>query len=187
MMESSRMQIGDQARMKFGTKFGTRPGIAGRIEAAVYRFEQMTKLLQSPLLLAARLIWGWQFTLTGWGKLQHLSHVRDFFASLGIPAPGITAPAIATLEFVGGILLIVGLATRLTGLLLACNMLTAYLTTERQTLGTLLSNDPSKFYNADPFTFLMTALLVLAFGAGVFSLDCAIGRWRSGRAASRDV
>jgi putative oxidoreductase len=161
--------------------------MAGWIDTAAYRFGEIAKLLQSPLLLVVRLIWGWQFTLTGWGKLQHLSHVRDFFASLGIPAPGITAPAIATLEFVGGILLIVGLATRLTGLLLACNMLTAYLTTERQTLGTLLSNDPSKFYNADPFTFLMTALLMLAFGAGVFSLDYAIGRWRSSRTAASDV
>jgi putative oxidoreductase len=161
--------------------------MAGWIDTAAYRFGEIAKLLQSPLLLVVRLIWGWQFTLTGWGKLQHLSHLRDFFASLGIPAPGITAPAIATLEFVGGILLIVGLATRLTGLLLTCNMLTAYLTTERQALGTLFSNDPSKFYNADPFTFLMAALAMLAFGAGVFSLDYVIGRWRSGRAASGEI
>lgn len=178
-MGSSEMPISNPLRTAQGT------GTTGWIDAAAYRFTEWTKLLQSPLLLAVRLIWGWQFTLTGWGKLQHLSHVRDFFASLGIPAPGIMAPAIATLEFVGGILLILGLATRITGLLLACNMFTAYLTTERHALGTLFTNDPSKFYNADPFTFLMTALVVLAFGAGVFSLDSVIGRWRSGRAQSR--
>jgi putative oxidoreductase len=134
------------------------------------RFAQLCSKLQSPFLLLIRLYWGWQFIQTGWGKLHHLSRVGDFFASLGIPAPHAMAPAIACLEFVGGILLIAGLGTRLVGLLLACNMFTAYLTDARDALVSVFS-DPGKFYNADPFTFLFASLIVLVFGAGYFSLD----------------
>ena len=32
-------------------------------------------------------------------------------------------------------------------------------------------SDPGKFYNADPFTFLLASFLVFIFGAGFFSLD----------------
>ena len=47
--------------------------------------------LQSPLLLAIRLYWGYQFIEDGLGKLNHLAKVTEFFASLGLPAPGATA------------------------------------------------------------------------------------------------
>jgi putative oxidoreductase len=133
-------------------------------------FKHYAAWLDSPFLLLVRLYWGWQFTQTGWGKLHNLPHVREFFASLGIPAPGLMAPAIASLEFFGGILLIVGLASRLTGLMLAFNMFVAYVTSDREALGSILSN-PGKFYVADPFTFLFASLIVLVFGAGFFSLD----------------
>jgi len=122
---------------------------------------------------------------TGWGKLHGLSHVRDFFASLGIPAPGVMAPAIASLEFFGGILLIVGLGTRLIGLVLAGNMLVAYITADRMALGSIFS-DPGKFYIADPFTFLFASLISLVFGAGIFSLDALIDKvWLSRRSPTR--
>ena len=55
--------------------------------------------LQSPLLLAIRLYWGWQFAQDGWGKLTHLDRVTEFFASLNLPAPGLTALVVALIEF----------------------------------------------------------------------------------------
>lgn len=138
-------------------------------------------LLRSPFLLLVRLYWGWQFVQTGWGKLHNLSHVTDFFASLHIPAPGVMAPAIASLEFFGGILLIIGLGTRLIGFLLACNMLVAYITGDLMALKSIFS-DPGKFYVADPFTFLFASLIVFIFGAGLFSLDALIDKiWLSRR------
>jgi putative oxidoreductase len=139
------------------------------------RFCDAAHLLRSPFLLFVRLYWGWQFMQTGWGKLHNLSHVRDFFASLGIPAPGLMAPAIASLEFFGGILLIVGLGTRLIGLLLAGNMLVAYIAGDLMALKSIFS-DPGKFYIADPFTFLFASLIALIFGAGLFSLDALIDK-----------
>lgn len=144
--------------------------------SGLYRlFCAAAHLLRSPFLLFVRLYWGWQFMQTGWGKLHNLSHVTQFFSSLGIPAPGLMAPAISCLEFFGGILLILGLGTRLIGFLLACNMLVAYITGDLMALKSIFS-DPGKFYIADPFTFLFASLIVLIFGAGLFSLDAVIDR-----------
>ncbi|HEX3969102.1 MAG TPA: DoxX family protein [Edaphobacter sp.] len=131
--------------------------------------------LQAPFLLAVRLYWGLQFAQTGWGKLHHLARVTIFFRSLGIPLPAFNADFVAGLEFVGGIFLMAGLASRVTGFLLAANMFVAYWTADHQALVSVVS-DPGKFYAADPYTFLFASLLVLIFGAGFFSLDSAIAR-----------
>jgi putative oxidoreductase len=131
--------------------------------------------LQAALLLAVRLYWGWQFEQTGWGKMHNITKITGFFASLNIPFPSLSAHFISGLEFVGGILLILGLATRLSGFLLACNMMVAYWTADREALTSIFS-DPGKFYVADPYTFLFASLLVLIFGAGVYSLDAFILR-----------
>ena len=37
--------------------------------------------------LIARLTVGYVFMLTGWGKLQNLDRVTEYFTSLGIPFP----------------------------------------------------------------------------------------------------
>jgi len=126
--------------------------------------------LQSPFLLAVRLYWGWQMAQTGWGKLTDLSKVTAFFTQLGIPAPGLNAVFIAVLEFAGGILLAAGLASRLVALLLACDMVVAYLAADREALFSIFS-DPDKFYAAAPYTFLFASLIVLIFGPGRISID----------------
>jgi putative oxidoreductase len=131
--------------------------------------------LQSPILLAVRLYWGWQLVQSGWGKLHHLDKITSFFESLNIPFPAFSAHFVSGLEFVGGILLIIGLATRFTGLLLTINMLVAYWTADREALLAVFS-DPGKFYVADPYTFLFASLLVLIFGAGLFSLDALLAK-----------
>jgi putative oxidoreductase len=141
------------------------------------RFQHGSAALQSPLLLLVRLYWGWQFAQSGWGRLHHLDNATQFFSSLGLPTPETTVIAISLLEFVGGLLLIAGLGTRLTGLLLAGDMIGAYVLSDRDALASVLS-DPGKFYNADPYTFLFASLLVLAFGAGRFSLDYWLWRRR---------
>ena len=71
-------------------------------------FSRVASRAQSPLLLFVRLYWGWQFMQAGWGKLHNLAHVAQFFASLGIPAPGPTALFVACVEFFGGVLLMRG-------------------------------------------------------------------------------
>jgi putative oxidoreductase len=131
--------------------------------------------LQSPMLLAVRVYWGFQFAQTGWGKLHSLAKITGFFASLNIPVPGLAAPAISLLEFVGGILLVLGLFSRPIAFLLAGNMFVAYWTADREALASAFS-DPSKFYIADPYTFLFASLMVLIFGAGFFAVDTLIAK-----------
>ena len=125
---------------------------------------------QSPFLLFVRLYWGWQFMQTGWGKLHNLAQVTQFFSTLGIPAPGPTALFVGCVEFFCGLLLILGLASRLTGLVLTANMFVAYLTADHEALFSIFSN-PGKFYGADPYTFLFAAVLILILGPGWISLD----------------
>jgi putative oxidoreductase len=150
---------------------------SGLIPSLYRRFQHGTAALESPFLLLVRLYWGWQFAQTGWGKLHHLSHVTQFFASLGIPLPGFNAVFVSGLEFVGGILLFAGLATRFVALLLAADMIVAYITTDLSALASILS-DPDKFYNDAAYTFLIASLILLVFGAGKFSLDYRIWRRR---------
>src|ERR1700733_12374366 len=78
--------------------------------------------LQSPLLLAIRLYWGYQFMQDGWGKLTHLDKVTEFFTSLALPAPGATAFMVGSIELVGGLLFLLGLGSRLVSLILFLNM-----------------------------------------------------------------
>lgn len=136
--------------------------------------------LQSPFLLAVRLYWGWQFFQTGLGKLNNIAKVVDYFTSLGVPAPALTAHFIALLETVGGILLILGLASRLIALPLVIDMIVAYLAADREAVTSIFS-DPDKFAKADPFPFLFASLVVLVFGPGWFSLDTLIKRYRGKR------
>ena len=150
----------------------------GPIAGLYRRFQHGSAMLQSPFLLLVRVYWGYQFAQSGWGRLHHLGNATQFFSSLGVPAPGATVVFISALELVGGILLILGLGTRVTGLFLAGDMIGAYLLADREALGSILS-DPGKFYGADPYTFLFAALMALIFGAGRFSLDYWLWRRRN--------
>lgn len=150
----------------------------GTLKRATLAYDAMIKTsssFQSLFLLAVRLYWGWQFAQTGWGKLQHLSRVTNFFTTLGIPAPGFSAVAISWLEVVGGIGLAFGLGSRFWGLLLAGDMFVAYLTAGRQNLLSIFS-DPGKFYGDDAYTFLFASVLILIFGPGKIALDVLVKR-----------
>jgi putative oxidoreductase len=139
-------------------------------------FVKRISSLQSPLLAVVRLYWGWQIAQNGWGKLHNLARVTEFFASLGLPAPGATATFVATFELVGGVLLAVGLLSRIAALGLVIDMTTAYITADREAFLSFFA-DPGKFYGADPFIFLFVGLLILILGPGKFSVDALVGRF----------
>lgn len=128
---------------------------------------------QSPFLVLVRLYWGWQIAQNGWGKLHNLAHVSEFFSSLGLPAPGPTATFVASFEFAGGILLAIGLLSRIVALGLVIDMTTAYITADREAFLSFFA-DPGKFYSADPFIFLLVGLLILIFGPGKVSGDTLV-------------
>src|SRR5712671_6000075 len=139
------------------------------------RFFYYVSLLQSPFLLLVRLYWGWQLIESGWGKLNNLPKVTEFFTSLNLPMPAQMAVFISCVEFLGGIFLAVGLLSRLTALVLTVNMIMAYVTADREALRSMFS-DPDKFYAAAPYVFLIASLIILIFGPGKFCLDTVLER-----------
>ncbi len=75
-------------------------------------------------LTLVRLSMGLIFMAHGYQKfMMGMAGVASYFAKVGIPMPELMAPVIATVELVGGILLILGLATRWVGLVLALEMI----------------------------------------------------------------
>jgi putative oxidoreductase len=111
-----------------------------------------------------RIMTGLLFAVHGYQKFAGgLGGAVGFFTKVGIPLPGVMAPFIATLELVGGVLLIVGLATRAFGALFAMEMLVT----------TLWVKIPSSGWSAsdlDRMLLVASVLFVLA-GPGAAALD----------------
>jgi putative oxidoreductase len=127
--------------------------------------------LQSPVLLLIRLAWGFQLAESGWAHLTHVDKTAEFFKSLHIPFPVANVYLSGTTELVGGILLMLGLFSRFISIPLLFNFCVAYLTASPGALKELLHFSPDDFINDSAFPFLVTSLLILAFGAGKISLD----------------
>lgn len=153
------------------------------IERAYELFLKAMNSLQSPFLLFVRVYWGWLFLESGIGKIRHIDKVVAFFTDLGIPAPSLNAHFNAGLETVGGILLILGLGSRLISVPLLINMIVAFITAEKEAFMSFFS-DSGKFFGADAFPFLLASLLILIFGPGWFSLDTIIKWYRTNKKKS---
>ena len=149
--------------------------LSDRLDRAYAIFVLCATSLQSLFLLFVRLYWGWQFWQTGWGKLHNLPHVIEFFTNLGIPAPALNAYFVSSLECFGGILLAVGLGSRILAFMFTIDMIVAYVSADRAALLSIFSK-PDDFVAATPFPFLMASLIILIFGPGRFALDYLIER-----------
>lgn len=157
--------------------------LTGLYAAVTDRFERAFAPLGHVVLLVLRLVWGWQFFTTGLGKLQNHERVVAFFTSLGVPAPGLNAWFVGSLEMVGGLLLLLGLFSRPVSLLLTGSMTVAFWTAEKPAfLGVL--HDLDAFLRADAFWFLFVSVVVLTLGPGAISLDRLLGRLTAQRAES---
>jgi putative oxidoreductase len=136
----------------------------------------MTVSLPAPArdlaLLIARIGLGVVFIAHGWQKLvtNGVDGTAGFFASVGVPLPTVSAWFATLVELVGGGLLVLGLAVPVAGLLLAVDMIGAWLFVHRG----------SGVFVADGGWELVLALgvgsLVLAaVGAGRYSIDHLLG------------
>lgn len=105
-----------------------------------------------------------------------IAGVTQGFTQMGVPLPGITAPLVAGLELVGGLLLLFGLFTRPVALLLAIDMLCA----------TLIVHLRNGFFGPTgvEFTLVLFAasLALVMTGPGELSLDAVLENRRRARA-----
>ena len=134
-----------------------------------------TNFLRSPLLLFLRVYFFWQLFLTGIGKLWNVGKTSEYFTSLGIPFPTLNAYLAGATETFCSLFLIFGLASRPAAIPVVFTMIVAYLTADQEAVTSMLSNS-DKFVKADPFPFLLLALIVLAFGPGQLSVDALLKR-----------
>jgi putative oxidoreductase len=155
-----------------------------RIEALYAWFCKASNSLQSPFLLVIRLYWGWQFFESGLGHLSNMAAFVTFMSEHHVPAPWFNAHFVAGLETVGGILLALGLASRLIAAMLSVNMIVAYITGDWDKVTAIFTDHAEDFYQALPFAFLLVSLIVLIFGPGKLSLDELIKRYRTKRQAA---
>ena len=120
--------------------------------------------------LATRIVIGLAFFHTGTGKLRHFDNVVGFFSSLGIPLPSLNAGLVATMETVGGVMLIVGLCTRFFASGLSLTMVVALLAA----WGGASELSPT---DVTSFTFLLFLLWLVFYGAGSVSADALLRRF----------
>lgn len=121
-------------------------------------------LWAGPLL--ARIIVGYVFMLTGWSKLNNLPKITELFAEWGIPFPEIMTPLVSGIECFGGLFLMLGFITRISGGALAVVMAVAIVSAKLSnidSLETLLGFEESIYFAV--FTWLAIC------GAGKASLD----------------
>ncbi|WAC62469.1 DoxX family protein [Pseudoxanthomonas sp. SL93] len=128
-----------------------------------------------PLLL--RLVFGYFWLETGWAKLNNLAFFTERFIEWGIPWPALSATVCAGTEFVGGALIMLGLATRLTMLPMIFNMLVALAVVVLPGISTL-----DEFVELDEVLYVAVFVWLLFAGPGRASLDHLIAR-RAGTAA----
>lgn len=83
--------------------------------------------LRDPLLLIGRVVIGVVFLAHGWQKLAQdgLEATTQGFVAMGVPIAEVAAPVVAVAELLGGALLILGLFTGITGIVLALDMAVA--------------------------------------------------------------
>ena len=124
-----------------------------------------------------RLVVGFAFFASGRGKLANMDNTVNFFTDLGIPFPELNAAFVARLEYYGGMLLLVGLLTRLVALLLSSTMIVALLTADHQTfMGALPRGGEIGLCDVAPFVLGVLLSWLVVKGPGLLSLDTILKR-----------
>ena len=124
---------------------------------------------------AVRVIAGVLFVTFSIGKFSdHMSEATDF-ERYGVPLADVTVYVVGLVELIGGLLLVVGLFTRLAALILAANMVGAIATAGRV--------DGGSFHLGVAPTLLVAMLFLVWAGSGAYAVDTKLAGGRGTRSA----
>jgi putative oxidoreductase len=132
----------------------------------LHRFKFVLNFFSWAPPLLARFTVGWVFIESGWGKLQHLDKVTAFFTDLGLPIPAFQAYLVATTELTGGILLLLGVLSRITSVPLIIIMTVAIATAKRSDL-----HGFSDLAGFSEFLYIILLFWIIVQGPGPLALD----------------
>ena len=119
--------------------------------------------------LAVRVVIGLAFARNGWAKLHNLDNITDFFTQLGIPMPHANAVFVSSVECFGGVLLVLGLGTRIAALFLIGVMAVA-------TLTAVWPDADKTLLDSIEISYLLSFLWLVVAGPGPVSIDHLIAR-----------
>jgi putative oxidoreductase len=160
------------------------------------RFQDIVRFFTIPPVsgpkstLVIRLMAGGVFLSEGLLKFAFVNQGVGRFTKLGMPMPGVLAPAIALLEIGGGMLLMTGLGTRLISAPFIVEMIVAILSTKISLyFGTSpLAKPPVPpivgwwavlHESRSDYAQLLSCVFLLASGPGPWSLDAVLQRARN--------
>ena len=147
--------------------------------------------LQPAVLLVVRLFWGVGIYMSGYAHITHIEDTYKNFVEWHIPLARFNVYVSGVTELVGGLLLLAGLFTRVTAVVVFFNFCVAILATSHAEI-TGLFTGPERWDHLRSiiddiaFPFWTIALVLLAFGPGRFSVDRLLGR-KYGRQDLQDV
>ena len=145
-------------------------------------------------VLLLRLMVGGVFFWEGVLKFVYVNQGVGRFTKLGMPFPALTADFVGCLEIVGGLLLLLGLLTRLIAIPFVIEMIVAMLSTK---ISMYLGTSPLPLPPVPPqtgfwavlheirseYAQIMVALYLLINGAGKWSIDALLDKLRTSKNA----
>ena len=117
-----------------------------------------------PLIM--RLIVGYVFMLSGWGKLNNLPQMIQNFTEWGIPFPKILTPFVSGVECFGGVMLMLGLFTRIPAAMLAVVMVVAIKSAKWESVDSL-----EALLGFEEATYFAAFMWLAIAGPGAASVD----------------
>jgi len=144
-------------------------------EFIVDRCAELLRLIRSLDWLAplvVRLFFGYFWLETGWAKLHNLDQFTARFVDWQIPFPAFSATLSAGTEFIGGLLIMIGLFTRLTCIPMIFNMVVAIALVVIKNV-----HGFDDFVELDEFIYILIFFWLLIAGPGKVAVDTLVSRW----------
>ena len=125
-----------------------------------------TKIINFVIPFLTRITIAGVFVFAGWGKLTNLDRTIDYFSSIGMPMSYILAPFVGVTEFIFGLFIFIGFATRISAIPLTFIMIIAILTAKIEEISSINS-----LFEMTDFLYILLLIWLISQGAGKISVD----------------